>query len=104
LINGLNGTEGAMWLFMVEGPKDNYDDLLLSKEDMDNRIIPTVLPTAPELLKSLVRSRYTHWRNPNDPKLVRKQFVKLLGDLYFNVPGIEFSRLHANGSNPGSYM
>ncbi|XP_045187786.2 cholinesterase-like [Mercenaria mercenaria] len=104
LMNGLNGAEGAMWLFMVEGPKENYDDLLLTKEDMDNRIIPTVLPTAPGILKSLISSRYTDWKNPSDPKLVRKQFVKLLGDLYFNVPGIEFSLLHANGSNPGSYL
>lgn len=110
-INGFNGDEGGMWLNLIDGAKENYEDLQLSKEAMDTYVTPGILSLTmgsahqpSNTIKSLVNFRYTDWENPNENKRVLKQYVKLVGDLYFNVPGIELSRLHANGSTAGSYM
>lgn len=110
-INGVNGEEGGMWLHLIEGAKESYEDLQLSKEVMDNHIIPSMLtlaagsiPRCQDLLKSIVSFRYTDWENPYGNKRILKQFIKLVGDLYFNVPAIEFSRLHANNSIADGYL
>ncbi|XP_045169598.2 cholinesterase 1-like [Mercenaria mercenaria] len=110
-INGLNGDEGGMWIHMIDGTKESYEDLKLSQEDFDDKIIPTILPLVTgsrieesNVLKSLISSKYKDWKTPCESKNIAKQAVKLLGDIYFTVPGIEISRLHVNGSNSGSYL
>ena len=107
LINGINTAEGAMWLPHVIGHVDDPNTAVISHEDMRNVHIGNMLLTltmgqpVPELLHSLVTYEYTDWSNPENARL---QYVKLMGDLFFNVPGAEFSHLHANGSNTSSWL
>ena len=54
--------------------------------------------------KQLTIAEYTNWENPDDPKRLREQVVDLFGDISFNNPAIEMSRLHFNGSNVESYV
>jgi len=55
-------------------------------------------------VKQLLIAEYTDWENPDDPKKLREQVVRLFGDIYFNVPAIEMSRIHSNASNVDSYF
>ena len=111
-MNGINGDDGAMWLYFIDGAKESYEDLQITQEMMDNKIIPSMMPqvtatsgsSGSDVLKALISSKYRNWKNPYTSNDVRDQFVKLLGDIYFNIPAIETSRMHANRSNAGSYL
>ncbi|XP_053406727.1 cholinesterase 1-like [Mercenaria mercenaria] len=106
-INGLNGDEGGMWIQMIDGTNKRYDDLKLSQDGFDDKVIPLVTASDGKgsyVLKSLISSKYKDWKTPYEPKNIGKQAIKLLGDIYINVPGIEFGRLHANDTKSGSYL
>ncbi|XP_045212410.2 carboxylesterase 5A-like [Mercenaria mercenaria] len=108
LMNGVNGKEGAI-LLMVFG-SDNLEDLEITREQMNTQQIPgaTALVygqrTVPEVVKQLLIAEYTDWENPDDPRKLREQIVRLFGDIYFNVPAIEMSRVHSNASDVDSYL
>lgn len=97
LVTGVNSAEGAMWVpFMFP---ENTEDLILSHEEFRTSHIPGLLqmalkvPDLPDLLLSVVASEYTDWKTPSN---ARQMFIKLMGDMYFNVPATEISILHAN--------
>lgn len=108
LINGMNGAEGAMFL-LFHG--DKLEEFELTREAMKTLQVPAIagmefgyMTAVPEAVKKMIEYEYTDWTNPDDPKALRLQMVKAYGDISFAVPGIELSRLHANGSNVGSYL
>ncbi|KAL4218336.1 hypothetical protein ACF0H5_023074 [Mactra antiquata] len=110
LINGLNEAEGALFL-MSFGTMEQLEDLQISREQMNNEILPSLFPLMfgftrpmPEIVKSMLISEYTDWSGPNDPLKLRQQVVRANGDIYFNTPGVAFSLLHSNSSESVSYM
>ncbi|XP_045200146.2 neuroligin-4, X-linked-like [Mercenaria mercenaria] len=108
LMNGVNGKEGAMLLLSL-GP-DNLDELEITREQMNTLQIPGALAlvygqrTVPEVVKQLLIAEYTDWKNPDDPKTIREELMRLFGDINFNVPAIEMSRIHSNASDVDSYL
>ena len=109
LINGINGNEGALFLMML-GDAEALDDLEITREQMNTQQIPGAMAIVfggkpvPDVAKQLLISEYTDWGNPDDPKRLREQVLDLFGDIYFNAPGIEMSRVHCNASNVDSYV
>lgn len=108
LINGINSAEGVLWLQFIPGYNaSNAENMVISHEDMKNMHIPNALPLmlpgrpTSELLVSLVAAEYTDWANPGN---AREMYVKMSSDVYFNVPGIEFSALHANDTSAKSWL
>ena len=104
-INGMNNAEGAMWVpFFIQG---DLEDISVSHDEMKNVHIKTALHLAmmgkpvPELLSSIVASEYTNWANLSE---ARNMYVKLMGDLYFNVPGYEMTLLLSNSSDSEVWM
>ncbi|XP_045212406.1 cocaine esterase-like [Mercenaria mercenaria] len=108
LMNGVNGKEGAMFLLMLGS--DNLDELEITREQMNTQQIPGATAmvygqrTVPEVVKQLLIAEYTDWENPDDPKKLREELVRLFGDIYFNVPAIEMSLVHSNASDVESYL
>lgn len=106
LINGINGAEGAMFLG-ISGKPDEQEKLEISREQMNTQHIPGVISIVfgsdrvPETLKETLISEYT---DSDDPNKLREQLLRLNGDMFFNVPGIELSRIHSNSSNVDSYV
>jgi hypothetical protein len=49
-------------------------------------------------------SEYTDWVNPDDPKRLSQQVADLFGDVYYNTPAIEMSKVHCNASGVKSYI
>lgn len=107
LINGINTAEGAMWLPYVLGNAEEPENAVISHGDMKNVHIANMLLTltmgqpVPELLSSLVTYEYTDWSDPSNARLM---YVKLMGDLFFNVPGVEFCLLHANETTSHTWL
>ncbi|XP_045212408.1 acetylcholinesterase-like [Mercenaria mercenaria] len=108
LINGVNGIEGGMFLIMFGS--DNLEELEITREQMNTQQIPGATAllygqrTVPEVVKQLLIAEYTDWKNPDDPRTLREQVLRLFGDIYFNVPAIEMSRVHSNASDVYSYL
>lgn len=109
LMNGINGQEGALFLFML-GQPGGLDDIEITREQMNTQQVPGATALVygfeeiPDVLKQIIISDYTDWGNPDDPKTIREQLVRLFGDIYFNVPGVEMSRVHCNSSEVVSYL
>ncbi|XP_053395663.1 neuroligin-3-like [Mercenaria mercenaria] len=110
LINGINGAEGALFIMMMGRPED-LDQLEITREQINNHHIPGAISQiygadkkVPNSVKQLLIAEYTDWESPDDPKRLREQVLRLNGDTYFNVSGIEMSRIHANASNVDSYV
>ena len=107
VITGLNSAEGGMWLQLLLAGSADPESCVISHEDMRNIHISSMLPLVtkgkpvPELLKSIVAYQYTDWSYPENARL---QYVKFTGDLFFNVPGVEWGLLHANSSDSNSWM
>ena len=106
VITGLNNAEGGMWLQMLAAGSDT-ETMVISHEDIKNIHIPFMLPMVtnkqqvPELLKSIVAYEYTDWFHPENARL---QYVKFVGDMFFNVPGVEWGLLRANSSDSNIWM
>ncbi|KAL4218404.1 hypothetical protein ACF0H5_023140 [Mactra antiquata] len=110
LINGINEAEGAFYL-MSYGAMDQLEDLQISREQMNNEIIPSLFSMVfgfnralPEVVKNMLISEYTDWTGQNDPLKLRHQVVRANGDIYYNAPGVAFSILHANSTESVSYV
>jgi carboxylesterase type B len=109
LMNGVNGNEGASALLML-GDAENLDDLEITREQMNTEHIPGTLAflygnkTVSDVVNQLMISEYTDWENPDDPKRLREQMINLYGDIYFNAPCVEMSRVHANETDVESYV
>ncbi|XP_045161076.2 cholinesterase 1-like [Mercenaria mercenaria] len=108
LMNGVNGKEGAIYLMMFGS--ENLEELEVTREEMNTQHIPGATAivygqrTVPEVVKQPLIAEYTDWENPDDPRKLREQMVRLFGDIYFNVPAIEMSRVHSNASDVDSYL
>ena len=109
-MNGINAAEGAVFTMMHADPL-NIDSFKVTREEMDNAVMPAAAAlafsfnrTVTEAIKRLLLYEYTDWTNPNDPDTIRDQLVRFYSDVFFNVPAMELSKLHINGTNAGSYM
>ncbi|XP_045159081.2 neuroligin-4, X-linked-like isoform X2 [Mercenaria mercenaria] len=109
-MNGINAAEGAVFTIMHADPQ-NIDSFKVSREQMNNQVMPAAAAlafsfnrTVTDALKQLLLFEYTDWKNPDDPDRIRDQLVRFYSDVFFNVPAMELSRLHANGTNAGSYV
>lgn len=105
LLVGVNAAEGGLWIMNMGEDVENIEIL---STDMVDEFIPTVLPfivgfekMLPRVLIDLVQAEYTDWENPT---VAKRQYVKLMGDLNFNVPLMEFAMTHANSSASHTWL
>jgi carboxylesterase type B len=109
-MNGINAAEGAVFTIMHANPLD-VDSFKVTREEMNNVVMPAAAAlafsfnrTVTDALKQLLLFEYTDWTNPDDPNTIRDQLIRFYSDVFFNVPAMELSQLHVNGTNAGSYM
>ena len=109
-ISGSNGQEGLMWLSMIAGTLEQelIDNIIVTPDDMKTKFIPMLYgmnffgKELSDPVRDLIALEYTDWENYDDN--VRNAFVKMAGDLFFNVPSTDLGQLHANGSNSNTWM
>lgn len=98
---GWNNFEAASAIpYIAAG--ENVDDFLPSAEKMNNEYIPTFMNImqfgSSDLVKKLLAAEYTNWTHPNDPRAIRIELLRLLGDSMMPCQVIEYAQLHCNGS------
>ena len=109
LINGVTGSEGALFI-MIFGDAATLENFEVTREQMNTQQIPMAITMGlgkkqvSEVVKQLIISEYTDWKNPDDPKRLREKVIDLLGDIFYNAPAIEMSRVHSYASNGDSYV
>ena len=105
LVTGVNNAEGGLWIMnMVE----DIDRLAIYSADMAAEFIPNALPfvvgfdgNIPRVLIDMVLAEYTDWNNLTDSRL---KYVKLMGDLNFNVPLMELGMVHSDSTSSKTWV
>ena len=110
IINGFNSAEGIVMYTPSYIPViDNPETFKPTRQQVDEEIIPIVVDThydkLDDQLLAMVSAMYRNWSDPDCPDKLRQKMIKLVGDLLFIIPGLQYSRLHVNSStNVNSYM
>lgn len=106
-LNGMNNAEGASWVPAVFSNVNDLNELVLSHDMLKNVFISNLLPgltngcPVSNTLLSVVTSVYTKWEDLSN---ARSMFIKFVSDVYFHVPGVELSMLHANDNDSKSWL
>ena len=107
LLTGVNNGEGALYVWftlpLLLG-KQGIDNMTISMDDVRNIIAPYIINTALRptnhnsfaALTSAITFEYGHWDNPNDNAALRKNMMKLLGDVFFFVPALVTAETHSS--------
>ncbi|WAQ93571.1 hypothetical protein MAR_006042, partial [Mya arenaria] len=97
-MNGVNGNEGlSTFLEILNAP---LNDMIVTKEMMDNDYIPKYLPymypaqEVPHDVQKVIAHEYTNWVDPED---ATRMFVKYAGDVTYNVDSMHLRTLRADG-------
>ena len=110
VISGTNGQEGLMWSMGLGGSQEQeaIDNITVTSDAMKTSFIPMMFgmnyygKELTDPVRDLIALEYTDWENYGGN--MRDAYVKLTGDLFFNVPSTELGQLHANGSNSNTWM
>ncbi|XP_052803338.1 carboxylesterase 1E-like isoform X2 [Mya arenaria] len=104
-MNGVNGNEGlSTFLEILNAP---LNDMIVTKEMMDNDYIPKYLPymypaqEVPHDVQKVIAHEYTNWVDPED---ATRMFVKYAGDVTYNVDSMHLRTLRADGEGSRTWV
>ncbi|XP_052803062.1 pyrethroid hydrolase Ces2e-like [Mya arenaria] len=106
-INGVNGNEGALWLFLPAASQNvSVDDVKVSNANVSMNMPIILMSTFPgqnihAAVNDLINYEYTNWANPQD---ARAMFTKIGGDVFFNVPAMDLNLAHANDTKSNTWF
>ncbi|XP_023206732.1 acetylcholinesterase-like isoform X2 [Xiphophorus maculatus] len=104
LLIGLNKDEGTYFLFYgMPGFTLEGESFITRKNFMDG--LPLVLTNSSEIVKETAISHYTDWQDENNTKTNRDEMGRMVGDVLFNCPLMDFATRYAErGGNTFLYF
>ncbi|XP_023206735.1 acetylcholinesterase-like isoform X1 [Xiphophorus maculatus] len=94
LLIGLNKDEGTYFLFYgMPGFTRQGESFITRTDFMDG--LPLVMKNSSAIVKQTVISHYTDWQDENNTKTNRDQMGRMVGDVLFNCPVMDFATRYA---------
>ncbi|XP_043974961.1 acetylcholinesterase-like isoform X2 [Gambusia affinis] len=94
LLIGLNKDEGTYFLFYGMPGFTRLGESFISRQDFMEGL-PLVMTNSSEIVKQTVISHYTDWENEENKKTNRDEMGRMVGDVLFNCPVIDFATRYA---------
>ena len=102
-MTGLVSGEGGIIIHPFAGVWNTFE-FSPSRDEFENKLIPEAVKImfgehVPDVVKDMIKHKYTNWSNPDATESVRQSFLDMAGDYVFNFHAKLVADMHANLSS-----
>lgn len=110
ILTGLTEDEGFMMITPFVGV-DNTATFKTNRQNFEEELVPEIVRVMfggniPDIVKKVIISEYTDWRDPGNDERTFDSFMRLSSDYVFNSHTIDITKIHAakEGENSKTYL
>ena len=114
-MTGVNNGDGALYMLILwlnQLGQRNMDNMTITVSDMKNIVAPRMINAAVQppnngSLEALINTivfEYVDWTDPDNNELLRKNLLRMSGDISFFVPAVQTMEAHSHYPQGRSYF